>query len=249
MGEKAAKSSSGPPPIQNIPINADTKTEDIVLNFANRLFEQVQNAGQPGLDQARDLFTSVGQPIQDIFTKLLQGELGATQVPIVARAIDENLRGQSQAADEINRFFSGGSGENFGRQRLQTGNINDFGIARSSIIPQALQQGITQFAPLVSDVGRLLLQRAGLDVSALQNAQNQSLEFNPIQQSKFEQSRELARQGNQQSVSSGGTAGIGGPIATALGVGGGLAAASLFPPAGAAAAGGGVAASGKGKKT
>ncbi len=224
MGDKPAKSESGPPPQQDIARTRDIGTENIILdtqsNFLNRILEGTGEQRQ----QVQDIFTNIGQPIQDILSKLLQGELGAAQLPRVRRETESSLRQESRVSDAIREMISRTTPRgSFAGDRLLAQNQREFGVARGGIIPRAIESGIDRFAPLASDQARLLLANLGFQTGLQQEELGRSVDFNPQGESRFNQTRELVRQGNQVSTQTGAKQGAAGQILQAGALAGGLA--------------------------
>jgi hypothetical protein len=204
MGDRPSSSTSGPPPKEDIARTRDTETEQIILDtqksFLDRILEGT--SGQQG--QFDDFLTNVGQPIQDTLSKLLQGEVGAAQTPLVRRATEESLRQESRTSEAIRQLIGQTNPRgSFAGDRLQAQNLREFGFQRAGIIPNAINEGIDRFAPLANDTARLLLANLGFQTGLQQEELGRSIAFNPQGESRFNQNRELIRQGNTQSESQG----------------------------------------------
>ncbi len=241
MGDKPATSQSGPPPQQDIARTRDVGAENIILdtqsNFLNRILEGTGE--QRG--QVQDIFTNIGQPIQDILSKLLQGELGAAQLPGVQRETESSLRQESRVSDAIREMISRTTPRgSFAGDRLLAQNQREFGVARGGIVPRAIETGIDRFAPLASDQARLLLANLGFQTGLQQEELGRSVAFNPQGESRFNQSRELIRQGNQESTQQGAKSGAAGQILQAGAFLGGSALGAGAGGAAGAGGGGGV---------
>lgn len=224
MGDKPAQATSGPPPKENIPRTRDIGTENIILDTQSNFLNQILSGTGTQRGQISDFFQDVGKPIQDTLSQLLQGELGAAQTPLVRRETEANLRQESQVSDAIRELISQTTPRgSFAGDRLLAQNKREFGLARGNIIPRAIETGIDRFAPLASDTARLLLANLGFQTGLQQEELGRSVAFNPAGESRFNQTRELVRQGGTVSESQGAKTGAASQVLSAAALGGGLA--------------------------
>jgi hypothetical protein len=240
------KGGSSPPPTTTTTVEQPPPKlnfNDLRVGFDPEAFDAFSQTFQ----RAEDTFLAETEPergkFQNIVDQLmpavgnvgqaLKGELSASSNPLVAQATQQNLMQQDNQIQNIEKMLSAGNaGASFFGERLKSDAKTQFGIARSNIIPDMINQILKTQGPIAEKAAAGQLTALGTRTGIISDAASFAAGFNAPSRVQTQNLAELARSskgGITTSTSSGGGGGgKGGGFGSAVGQIGGAAAAAYI---------------------